>query len=361
MANIKRFVQYIKDERSTNRLLYSLITALAVDKPDMFDFLNDNKNRYLLQDRSFWQSVVFSLKDSKSVKCSKDCLLCIKGISVENDWLYLKQCVKAAETIKKTFYNIQEIEVEHDQLIIKTATDSYVLRDKDIEHNIQDHDIEKLLGFNLYDVYNNGNWKTLVTEFIQLLKDELKPDYLDCLKFFTDKLFEDEVELDWDVYCEYRVKGLGVKCESLPKLYYNSLYNFCVDVVNYEDAFRDYKFFIDKWLNTKDKILNRQILIPLIKQNKEKRKSFKNIIQKKFSLSNDEYCRFDNKLNINKIPSKTSIKYGKTKILGEKIWINSKKSLILELKSDIISIKIFMCLCELSLSRLEIKDRYEEI
>jgi len=362
MNNIKRFYQYLNESISNNNLLYSAITALAIVNPTFFDFLNDNKQRYFYHDRSFWQAFILELKIQRNIKLKKEHLLNIKGISIENDWAKLKKCVNVAEKIKNKFFNIKEIWInENNEMIVVTNNSKNIFRDKKSDDKIVQSDLEDVLGFSTRNIYSNEKWDKLILKFINLLKNELKPTFLKALEYFTDQIFEKQLNINWEIYKNFKVDGLGIKLDMLPKLYYNKLYDYCIDVTENKNAFRDYNFFIDKWYDIKNTILNKDIIFNLYNQNKKNRiDSITNIIQKEFSLGNKKYYHFDSNLNITELPPKQSLNIENGMKIHEKFWINEKKSLILELYKDSFSLKILIGLKNIAPSKIIIKEKYEE-
>jgi hypothetical protein len=76
----------------------------------------------------------------------------------------------------------------------------------------------------------------------------------------------------------------------MPKLYYNCLADFCKDVIDVRDAFRDYDLMLSAWKDIKNNTLNKEYLLPMIKD-KITKDDFIFILSKYYSLDNDSYFR----------------------------------------------------------------------
>lgn len=338
---IKRFEQYIQENINNKNkveinLLYSAMTAIAILKPKFFEFLEDPKNRYNYLDRNFWQSFILEIKTNKQLKVSSKHIQDLKNISINDNWLELKQCIKAANILRKKYFNINRINVNDDLIII---TDTERIRFKDKDYKIEQKDIEKVLGFNLNEIYNKKSFHFLTKQFIELLKMYLKPEYLKILDVFLDDMFEKSININYDTFKNHKIKGLGEKAESLPKLYYNTLFDFCDDITQKSDAFREYQLFIDTWEEKRKNVLFYDILKELITNNTKKRKrNLKKFISKNYSIDTYKYFTFDKKLNIRLIPSQEDFSSKKFNIFSEKTFLNVKKSLVLHLETNIITI-----------------------
>lgn len=361
MSIIKKYDEYVEKYELNINLLYSAMTGLAILKPTFFDFLNENSNRYSYIDRNFWQSFILELKTNKRLKVSADHIKDLKPISVDKNWLELKRCVKAANIIRNKYFNINRINVTNDDLIIVTDTDR--IRFKEQDYKIEQIDIEKLLGFNLSDVYIHKSYDNLIKEFVSLLKQYLKPVFSNVLQVMLDAMFEKGIEINNDTFLNFKLKGLGVKLEELPKLYYNNLYNFSKDVIIHKEAFREYDLVLDIWKEKKKNALYSDIIKSLIndKKNIKKRKrNYKKFISKHFSVSDDSYFTFDKELNINNIVSKEEFKSKKTKILSENIFINENNLLVLHIDTNTNSVKIIFDNEYLSPSKIKIDYEFKK-
>jgi hypothetical protein len=355
---VQKYGDFINEGVSSNQLTYSVITALAVFKPDFFTFLDTVKNRYFLTDNSFWQGLILEIKQTPEIKLEKQHLLDIKGISIENDWVKLKKCVSAAAEIKKAFSDITSIKVLSNTGLMINGT--YLVRSKREDDKLNNNDIEKYLGFNGREIYGHNLWKYLITHWVELMKTYLKDEYKQHYNFFLEKIEESNGEINWKTFKNFKVKGLGVKIESLPKLYYNSFYDLNMALSTVKEFFTDYKAFVLDWLNFKNDILNKKILHPLVKKNSNRIDAAKDMLIKFYSLDNEKYYRFDSKLNMIEVPSLHD--FNKDSInVTEKYTINNRNDLVIIIRSDKILLKVMVAMKGLCPSTITIKSKYEEV
>lgn len=353
MSMIKRFKQFSAEENKVEiNLLYSAMTGLAIINPRFFDFLEDNKNRYTYLDRNFWQSFIMEIRTNKKIKVSFKHIQDLKHISIEEDWLELRQCIKAANIIRKKYFNIRRININDDLVVI---TDTERIRFKDKDYIIEEKDIEKVLGFNLSEIYTKDSWHNLIKQYVEIMKMYLNTEFGKVLQVFLDDMFEKQITLNWETFQKHKIKGLGVKVDSLPKLYYNNLYDFSEDVIYHQEAFREYELFLDIWKEKRENVLYYDTIKSLIGKNVKKRKrNFRKFISKIYSIDDENYLTFDKKLNIKQIPSKTNFKKKRLKILSEKTFLNEKNLLVLQIDTNIINIDIVFDNKKLSPSKVKI-------
>jgi hypothetical protein len=357
---VQKFGEYINESNGGANLTYSVITALAVFKPEFFEFLNSMKNRYFLTDNSFWQGLILEVKQTPEIKLDKQHLLDIKGISIENDWIKLKKCVSAAEKIKMSFPEISSIRVLNTAGMVINGTD--LIRNKRDEDKLNAMDINKYLGFDGRSVYSHNYWKYLVKHWVYAMKKHLNEESLNHYNFFLERIEESKQEINWQTFKNFKVKGLGIRIDKLPKLYYNSFYELNLAMSVDESCFNDYKAFVVEWLNFKNDILNKKILYPLINQNNNRLEAAQDMLVKYYSLDAQKYYRFDSKLNILEVPSLDDFKSKSADLnIKEKYLINNRKDLIIMIQSEKIHLKVMIAMQGLCPSTITIKSRYDEI
>jgi hypothetical protein len=356
---IYKYAQYVNEANGSSNLTYSVVTALAVFKPEFFDFLNSMKNRYFLTDNSFWQGMILEVKQTPEIKLDKQHLLDIKGISVENDWNKLKKCIVAAEKIKATFPEIYDIKVLNNSGLLINGTET--IRNKRDDDKLNAEDLTRYLGFDGRAVYSNSHWKYLVKHWVEAMKRHLNEESLKHYNFFLDKIEENDQGIDWFTFKQFKIKGLGLRIDKLPKLYYNSFYDLNMAMSVDESCFNDYKAFVIEWLGFKNDILNKKILYPLINQNKGRLDVAKEMLIKYFSLDSQKYYRFDGKLNIIEVPSLEEFTLSSSDMnIKEKYTVNGRKDLIISIQSKRIHLKVMVAMHGLCPSVITIKSRYTE-
>lgn len=351
---VQRFEEYFLSETDKPKnLLYSSVTALAILNPSFFDFLKDEKNRYTYPTTSFWQSFILEIKQMKNLKINPLDLLSVKKITIKDNWLELKRCIKGANNIRKKHFNINRINVSKSLTII-SDTERVIYHNNDSD--INQKDIEKMLGVDIESIYTGTEWNELLKELIYLIKEYLKPEYLNVLSTFLDDMFENQIVLSWETYNNYKLNGLGKKLEDLPKLYYSKFSDFIDDVIYHKNAFRDYQLFIDIWKEKKKNMLYNNIITNMINDSKHIRdKKYKRFITKHFNLSESDFYCFDNKMNIKHIPNKKVLNKNNSKITTENIFINENNCLVLQLNNGLLNISVTINTVGLSLSKIKLK------
>src|SRR5258708_1935801 len=93
--------QFSKLDNKLDRedFIYSEITALAYTNPSFFDFLNDERWKYLTQDSVLNNSILFELQKWNIELLDKD----IINICVEEHWDFLQASYKIALQLKSRF------------------------------------------------------------------------------------------------------------------------------------------------------------------------------------------------------------------------------------------------------------------
>lgn len=350
---VKKYVEYLNEGKSEFPLIYSVITALAVFKPEYFSFLDSMKNRFFLTDNSFWQGLIIEIKKTPEIKIEKQHLINIKGISVESDWMKLKKCFEASLKIKEKFTDVSAIHILDDGGLI---IDNLIIRNKNVDDKVSLTDIENFLGFTARRIYTHPNWDTLVVQWIELMKINLIDEYL---KHYIDFLDITPINT-WVKYKKTKIKGLGLKIESLPRLYYNSFYDLNIDLSKSTEAFKDFESFKSQFLTIKNDIINKAVLYPLIKEHNTRYETIREILVKHHAISDEAYFRFDSKMNIIEIPAKNDWMEQFNNDVKENFLVNKNKDFIVNLKADNNDIKILIALKYLAPSVLNIKCKIKD-
>lgn len=324
---VQKYGDFLNESKSNVSLTYSVITALAIFKPEFFEFLNSNKNRYFLTDNSFWQGLILEIKKTTQVRLDKQHLINIKGISVERDWNKLKKCVEAANKIKEKFEILNQIRILNDGGIVINNT---LIQSKNNNHKITTADINDFLGFTERKIYTHPRWDMLIKKWVELVKSNLLDSYKTIYIEFLDNIGD----IDWNNYVNFKLPGLGIKVLELPKLYYRSFYDLNVDLAKNPKCYIDYNKFIEEYLNLKNELLNKGILLPLIKEHTDRYSKIENLLSKHYGISEESYFRFDNKMNIIEIPSKDNFYSNLNKDVKEKFFTNNSKDFNINLKVD---------------------------
>jgi hypothetical protein len=347
---VKKYADYLTEGKNDFPLIYSVITALAVFKPEYFDFLNSMKNRFFLTDNSFWQGLIIEIKKTPQIKLEKQHLINIKGINIESDWIKLKKCFEASLKIKEKFSDVSTIRIMNDGGLV---CDNNIIRSKG-DTKISITEIEKFLGFTARSVYTHDNWDMLVIKWVELMKEHLKEDFLKHYIHFLDSIGD----LSWESYRNFKLKGLGIKIEELPKLYYNSFYDLNIDMSKTKDVFKNFELFLSQYLDIKNDILNKGVLYPLVKENQHRYNEIHDILVKHHAIADESYFRFDSKMNIIEVPSRSE--WSVSNDIKERFLINQHKDFIIELTVDNNNIKFLIGLKHLAPSVLNIKCKIKE-
>ncbi len=319
----------IGEEKSRDDFIYSELLALAICDISFFKFLDEERNRYVMNDKVFENQFVYEIRNhSISIEDGKKVLF---PICIENDWEYLQDVYKSAISIKKEIPAYTNIVVNNNNSIL---IDDKLIAGKSKEDMITITDLESAIGASQEEMYQN--FDTLVNECITMLKQYMKPEFLGYLNYFLDIFSESNLNISYENYKTFTVQGLGIKIDSLPKLCYNNLADFCNDVIDYEPAFRDYSLMNDVWRQFKHQTFNIETLVPLIK-GKDKKDGFVNMVKKLYGLKKESYFRIDSKNNLVHLPSSSEYQCG---VIEEKYKVDSDKNFYLSLICDNIEVRI---------------------
>lgn len=292
----------LNNKLNVEDFIYSEITALAYMNSEFFDFLLDERWRYLTQDSVLNNSILFEIEKWNIELLDKKLTI----ICIEEHWEFLIESYKIALQLKKVFPVCTKIVVTNKILNFYIGDEVIIFRDKILVDMITQLDLEKCLGTEIAKLYNK-NIDSLISIFISHLKNYLKPLYLQGLNYFLDIFYEKNMELNWYNFKNYTIDGLGLRQDDLPKLYYNNLADYCKDLIEYEPAFREYSLVIQAWAEIKNNTLNKEYLLPIFK-NKIKEDSFIYLTSKYYSLANKDYYKIDKTGKLIHLPSKEEFK-----------------------------------------------------
>jgi hypothetical protein len=322
----------IDKEKTREDFLYSELLALSYCDVEFLKFVNEERNRYLMNDKVFQNQFIYELrKHNVKIEEGKETIF---PICIEKDWDYLKDVYECSIAIKKEIPACEEIVVKKDNCLL---FDNKIVGGKSKTDMITITDLEQALGTTKQEIYES-DFDSLVAEFIITLQQYMKPEFLGHLNYFLDIFEESGLDMNYSNYKNFKVQGLGERVDELPKLCYNNLADFCNDVISYEPAFRDYSLMLDVWEQFKHETFNIGILIPLI-QGKDKTEGFKNLVCKIYGLKDMEFYRFDSKNKAVFLPSKSEYQCND---LTEKYKTDNKKDFYLCLYCDNIEIRILV-------------------
>lgn len=260
-----------------SNILYSEYLALYLVNPTFFDFLNDEKWKYFLNNEVFYNSTIYELNNWKNIKVQKE----YTRIDILNDWSVLKQIPIIANQINYT--SESDIVVAEDHILI--GQDLY--RPKLKEDTITQTDLISVVS-DLENIYTDNTYNAYLKLFISHIKNYVIPEYSIGINYFEQIFKEKGMILDFNNYSNYTTQGLGIRFDALPNLYYNNFMNLCIDLINYPPAFRDYQLMKDTWKHIKHSDLNIPLLLPVLK-NYNRDLAIKNFLEKYYSLSDYEY------------------------------------------------------------------------
>ncbi len=298
----------ISESNRKEDIIYSELTALCYLNEEFFDFLEDEKWKYQLNDNVFNTSLYFELEKSKNLKFLNNERI---EVCIGKDWEYLKCCKKIATELKSKVPVCESIIVSEGILNFHTSSGVEVFRGKRRSEMVNILDLEKCLGVSTNQLYGE-KIDGYIQLFINHLNEYLKPEYLKAIKYFTDIFREMNEALKYEMYKNFKTKGLGIRMENMPGLYYNNLCNYCKDLVGIKEAFREHDLMMSHWLSIKKDWLNNKYLLPIFKDT-VKPESFLYLIEKYYSLANIGYFSIDNNCDLLRLPSKKEFE----KELGE--------------------------------------------
>lgn len=324
---MKKFT-FIDNNKTIKDYLYSELMVLALFNPDFYNFLDDEKNRYIMNDKVFENDFIYNIRNYNVIYND---VTPIFPISIEKDWEILKTIRTLAS---KCQFNFSTIELSKGKLKL----DDILIWDGN-EFNLPVIEI---------------NMDSLIKEFIVLLKSYLLPKYENTIIDFLDMIKEMNIEITYDSIKNIKTKGLGFRFDELPKLYYNNLFDYILDIWQYAPGIRDYQLFLDIWDDRK-KTLLKQIILPCLNGIDEE--FFKNIVVEYFSLNNKDFYSFTDDLNIIHLPNKKDF-LDKLEPIKKKIKSNKNGDIILCFESGDLELKLYFSLENLELNRiLKINDK----
>lgn len=281
--------QFSKIEKILKKedFIYSEITALVYYNPTFFEFLKDERYKYIMNDSVINNSLMFEFSKHNISFISK-----IVEINIERDWLYLQDCYEMGIRLKSVIPFADRISVKDDGLEFYSDDKIIIFRDKKISDAITLVDFEKIFNLETNNLYNT-NINSFIGLYINHLKNYLKPLYLNGLNYFLNIFYEKYLDLNWTNFKNFKVDGLGYRNDDMPRLYYNCLADFCKDVIDIRNAFRDYELMLSAWKDIKNNTLNKEYLLPIIKD-KITKDEFIFILSKYYSLDNNSYFRESN-------------------------------------------------------------------
>lgn len=278
-------------------IMYSEVFALMFMNPDFFTFLNDERWKYLLNNNVFNMSLNFEY-DKYSINIEKVKIF----LNIEKDWDSLKKCYEISFLLKEKIGEITNVFVKSKEISFYKNEEYFIFRDRLITDTITLYDLEWFTGIQLNTLYTT-NIDSLVNMFILHIKTYLKPDYLNGLLFFLDIFWERRLEINWFNYNNFKLDNLGFKKEDMPKLYYNSLIEFCKDIINIKEAFRDYDLMLETWKSIKNNNLNKDYLLKIFKQSIDSKK-YPEFLSKYYSLNEKDYFYVNKDNLLLHLPSK---------------------------------------------------------
>lgn len=333
--------------------LYGLLTCLAVTDPKFYDFLDNERNRYVYNNSIFINDALFRLNNDQNKKIIYDTesynLLKNSKIDIESDkgWDFLNSVRKAGLEILTTVIDHSMIE----SVICNYRTNSFIINNTHIfEPTIMLNDNNDIslfdLGIKDSDVYNE-EFDSMINTFIKTMVKHLKPEYKSYYNQFYSRIEQDknknDISIDFNLYSTYMIPGIGLRVDNLnmKKLYYNNYMEFIIDLSETEDGFEYYNNFKTEWLNIKNQLLNNNILIPIINNSLP---DYDKIIKNIKRLKDYEYNSFDSDINIINHMSLERFKseYSMENNEPIKFFINSKKTLGFIKTFESFSIKILI-------------------
>lgn len=294
----------VEKKKSINH--WDVILAHAILNPELLDFTLQPRNKYLFSDQNF----ITLLKHSNMVSASK-----IKwtvrnpideiSINVEKNWNKLVQLKRKADQIRSSYDNIDKITFSEDEMKIN----SDVLSNQNKKYHSKTFLMQNFFGINNSEIYRNEDmWDLLIRHWMKLVFVHATPETTELVEnFIFDNRIADITFSEYkDIASSEEYKFLGVH---VPK--YNKNFKKFVDLMKFlskdESAWKDYPQMINKWNKTKNEILNKQILLPLIKSKYDNNAIKQNVLGIIADHIDTKKSEYTNIKNLDKIPSRNSI------------------------------------------------------
>lgn len=292
---------------SLNDFIYSELTCLAYIDIDFFDFLNNEKNRYITNDLAFNTLLSFELEKHSLNKNIY--------VNIDAHWDYLKTIINVAKELK----NIQNTSnvIFKDNIIY---LDNLIFKSKTVyDMNLE---IQSLL------LNNNFNYYDYIDLMLIHIKQYLKPDYLLMLNDFITILSELNIKLNYDNFINYKLDSVGLKNLNLPKIYYRNLSELCSDLLNTKDCFRDYSLMLDLLNKIKYDYIYIKQYVPYIKSLNI---DMRDLFFKYYGIMSNSYYYYDNEIKF--VSSKESF-IEKLNDLKCSYFKNNKNDLIVKISNN---------------------------
>ena len=335
----------------------ALLTALAVFKPGVLGFLHNVKNRYTLDSNVLNQSLYHELITTHEITLELNVEPATFALDVEKEWVRLQKCAKSALSIHREFESVEGITLHADgALSINTPTATSRIQ----THKTQPGklDFYELLGFQPEPVLADNAFTELTNAWVESLRSGLKAEYADVF----DKLRPHSRLPSFAAFRNTKVRGLGTRVTNLPRLYYNSAYQFSLDVVKTPTTFHDFAAFEERWLAIVDSHLNRDILLPALKETRQRSARFAPALHKVLNQGSTAHYHFDAKQQLVPVESAESFAQGfSSEKLSQKYYINKKSQLIVNIsQGQSGTLKIMVGMESLAPSPIKIQYRYEK-
>jgi hypothetical protein len=285
---------------------WDIILGYAILNSELLDFTTQPRNKYFFSDQNFLtllkhSNMMLAPKISWKVKNPIDEI----KINVEKNWNKLVQIKNKADNIRSSYDSIDKITFSDDEM--KINSDS--LSNQNKKYHSKTYLMQNFFGLNNSEIYRNEDmWDLLIRHWMKLVFIHATQDATLLIENF---IFDNRVQdLTFDEYKDITVseeyKYLGVY---VPK--YNKNFKKLVDLMKFlskdETAWKDYPQMMEKWHKIKNEILNKQILLPLIKSKYEHdtiKNNVLNIIADHIDSKKNEYTNIK---NLDKIPSRNNI------------------------------------------------------
>lgn len=243
----------------------------------------------------------------------------------------VKYALKKAKEIENHFKEIKDIIIIDQGLIVNNIPLLNLRRSSSKLSKISQH----FFGIEDNEIYNNQLMNHLIKKWIQILFRYMNECGRDVLENF---LFDTQInEVDNNNYFKWKInveemQHIGFYLPFYNK-YYKYLSDFCRDVSLDSQFFNDYNRFSNEWNYLKNEILNKKIILPLIKEklnNNYIDELFKRLIIEEKGLKDFEY------INIKDMQAKEE----KDEILNSQLnlkydyWVDKSNNFVIRITSD---------------------------
>jgi len=273
-----------------------IILGLTLVNPNLLDFLNDIKNKYVMNSQVLQQMMKYTvMKFGDRLKWEIPNSINSIDIDIEKNWNMLKKIKHKANILLNKYEEIKSVKFTKNGLVINNS-DSLFYTDKKKYSSRKIFD--SLFGINDSLIYSQENkLDTLIRYWLKLVFRHASPETKGYIEEFIFDNMINEVTFKeyFKITANEDYKYLGLRIKSLDRNF-KKLYQMLVVLYKNPAYWNDYKTFKEQWQYIKNEILNKQIILPIL-NDKIDTKTLKNnvlhYLADHFNVQDEEYTNIN--------------------------------------------------------------------